>query len=93
MFPSRLDYEMQMVYCETAVSTTRFKELTAANVNFDDPEEMAEFMRQDVERAGARIREAVKKLQDQGILDAEYNLIPRDLPPDMAPDSKTDFGG
>jgi len=84
---------MQMAYYENEVSITRHKELTTANVNFDDPEELAEFMRQQVERAGIRIREAVKKLQEQGILDAEYNLIPKDLPPDMAPDSKADFGG
>ena len=82
-----------MAYYENEVSITRHKELTTANVNFDDPEELAEFMRQQVERAGIRIREAVKKLQEQGILDAEYNLIPKDLPPDMAPDSKADFGG
>jgi len=93
MFPSRLDYGVQMVYCEIAVSTTRFKELTAANVDLDDPEEWAEFIRQDIERAGERIREAVKQLQDRGIIDAEGRLIPGDLPPDMAPDSKTDFGG
>ena len=43
-------------------------------------------MRQDIERAGERIREAVKQLQDRDIIDAEGRLIPTDT--DMAPGSK-----
>ena len=53
------------------MSITGSKVLTAANVDLDNPEEMAEFLRQDVGRAGARVCEAVKRLQELGILDAE----------------------
>ena len=75
------------------MSSTRQRELTVVNTNFDDPEEFAEFLRQDVERSSARAREAVKRLQEMGVLDAEGKRIRTDTPPDMREDSETDFGG
>ena len=38
-------------------------------------------------------REAVRKLQEAGIIDAEGNRIRTDLPPDMREGSDRDFGG
>ncbi len=68
-------------------------ELTWANVDLDDPEEMAEFHRQQTERAGIRVRAAVKKLQEMGILDENARRIRQDVPADMVEGSTTDFGG
>jgi len=75
------------------MSSTRQRELTSANVNFDDPEEWAEFLKQQVARSSERAQQAVRHLQEQGILDANGNRIRKDTPPDMRDESKTDFGG
>ncbi len=69
------------------------RHLTLANVNLDDPEEMAEVLRQDLELADARIKEAVQRMQEQGLIDAQGRRIRSDLPPDMQETSSTEFGG
>ena len=66
------------------------KELTWANVNTEDPEEMERFRRQQEKRAGERIRKSVKELQDLGIMDEEGRRVKKELPPDMQPGSETD---
>lgn len=43
--------------------------------------------------ANERAREAVRKLQEAGIIDAQGNRIRTDLPPDMKEGSDRDFGG
>ena len=43
--------------------------------------------------AKARVREAVRRLQEKGIVDAEGNRIRQDLPPDMQEGQDRDFGG
>jgi hypothetical protein len=69
------------------------RELTLANVDLDDPEEMAELLRQDLRQADARIKEAVQRMRQQGLVDAEGRRVRPELPPDMREDSTTDFGG
>lgn len=57
--------------------------LTTVNVNFHDPEELAEVHCQDEERAAARIKEAVRELKEKGIIDENGNLLIKELPADM----------
>jgi len=40
-----------------------------------------------------RAREAARRLQENGIIDAEGRRIRKDLPPDMHEDRDRDFGG
>ena len=67
--------------------------LTLANVDLDDPQDMAELLRQDLHQADVRIKEAVRRMRQQGLIDVEGRRLPPDLPPDMRQDSATDFGG
>ena len=69
------------------------KELTWATVNFRYPAEVAEFDKQEGKRLRQRRDAAVRDLQQKGILDAQGRLIKTELPPDMRPDSPTEFGG
>lgn len=71
----------------------KVRELTLANVDLDDPEEMAELLRQDLRQADARIKEAVQRMRQKGLIDADGRRLRPELPPDMLEDSKTDFGG
>ncbi len=71
---------------------TKTGELTWANVDLQNPQEMAAF-RQQQTSAGKRVRAAVQKLQDQGILDENGRHIRQDVPADMREGSKADFGG
>jgi len=66
------------------------KALTWATVNTDDEEEMSRFEEQELEKAGKRIKKAVKELQDLGIVDEKGRRVKKELPPDMQPGSKTD---
>ena len=43
--------------------------------------------------AVARVKTAVRQLQEQGIIDAVGRRVRKDLPPDMQQDSDRDFGG
>ncbi|HCC56083.1 MAG TPA: hypothetical protein DEQ47_02250 [Solibacterales bacterium] len=56
-------------------------ELTWANVDLKNPREMAAFRKQQAQRAGNRIRAAVKELQEKGILDENARRIRQDVPP------------
>lgn len=69
------------------------RELTWANVDFHDREQMNELHRQEVQRTRARIKEAVSRLRKQGVIDAQGRRIDPELPPDMRENSSTDFGG
>ena len=40
-----------------------------------------------------RAKDAARKLQEAGIIDAEGRRIRKDLPPDMRDDRDRDFGG
>ncbi len=68
-------------------------EPTWANVNTDDPQEMAEFNEQEDRKAGERVKEAFQKLRNLGIVDESGELVDDELPSDMRPGAKRDFGG
>jgi hypothetical protein len=64
-------------------------ELTWANVNLEDCDAVNQMTGQQTRRAGRRIHEAVKDLQEHGIIDEHGRPLKTDLPPDMRPGSKT----
>ena len=66
------------------------EELTWATVDLDDDEEVTRFEERELEKAGERIRKAVKELEELGIVDDKGRRIEKELPPDMQPDSQTD---
>lgn len=69
-------------------STITTKELTWANVNLDDPEERSRFFEQEDCKARIRVKNAVKRLQEEGIIDARGQRIKKELPNDMQTGSK-----
>ncbi len=66
------------------------KELTWANVNLEDEEEVDRFEEQELDKAGERIQKAVKELEELGIVDEKGRRTKKELPPDMQPNSQTD---
>ena len=72
--------------------STKTRELTWANVDVDNDAEMELFRRQEEREAGERVREAVRRLREQGIIDARGRWIRKDLPPDMREGSECDLG-
>ncbi len=66
------------------------EKLNWATVDLDDEEALDRFEEQELDRAGERIRKAVKELEELGIVDERGQRIKKELPPDMQPDSKTD---
>ena len=71
--------------------STKTQDLTWANVNVDDDAEMKEFRRQEEHKARARAQEAVKQLQEQGIMDGHGRRVRKELPADMRGDSECDL--
>ena len=65
-------------------------ELTWATVDIDDDEEMDRFEKQELEKAGQRIKKAAQELRDLGIVDEKGRRVKKDLPPDMQPGSDAD---
>jgi len=72
--------------------STKTRDLTWANVDMDDAAEVKEFRRQEERKARARAQEAVRRLQEQGIMDAHGRRVRKDLPADMRGDSECDLG-
>lgn len=72
--------------------STKTRDLTWANVDVDDDAEVKEFRRQEEHKARVRAQEAVRRLQEQGIMDAQGRRIRKDLPADMRGDSECDLG-
>ncbi len=72
--------------------STKTRDLTWANVDVDDDAEVKEFRRQEERKARERAQEAVRRLQEQGIMDAQGRRIRKDLPADMRGDSECDLG-
>lgn len=91
------DIESAHLCCYSKVRNKRLpaktRELTLANVDLHDQQEIIAPRQQQTERAGKRVRAAVKKLQDEGVLDENGRRIRRDVPPDMREGSEADFGG
>jgi len=68
------------------------KILTIANVNFDDPEESAQFRAQEDALLAERKSAIIAELRRTGRLDDNGNLVfKQPLPDDMKPDSLADF--
>jgi hypothetical protein len=72
--------------------STKIRDLTWANVDVDDDAEMKELRRQEERKARARAQEAVRRLQEQGIMDVHGRRVRKDLPADMRGDSECDLG-
>jgi hypothetical protein len=72
--------------------STKTRDLTWANVDVDDDAEMKELRRQEERKARERAQEAVRRLQEQGIMDVHGRRIRKDLPADMRGDSECDLG-
>jgi hypothetical protein len=71
---------------------TKIRDLTWANVDVDDDAEMKELRRQEERKARERAQEAVRRLQEQGIMDVSGRRVRKDLPADMGGDSECDLG-
>jgi hypothetical protein len=68
------------------------KELTAVNVDFRNPEELARFRRQQEALFQTRKEEIIAGLRRDGYLDAEGNWhFKQPLPADMLSESKAGF--
>lgn len=64
--------------------------LTAAEVDPDDPAQVARLRKRRLARGRELAGQAIAKLKAAGILDASGRRVRKDLPPDMLPGSKTD---
>ncbi len=62
---------------------------TFADLDLDRPEDEAEWDRRMMALAAARIAAERVRLEGLGIVDATGDLVSRELPPDMLPDSET----
>jgi len=72
--------------------STKIRDLTWANVDVDDDAEMKELRRQEERKARERAQQAVRRLQEQGIMDVHGRRVRKDLPADMRGDSECDLG-
>jgi hypothetical protein len=72
--------------------STKIRDLTWANVDVNDGAEMKELRRQEERKARERAQEAVRRLQEQGIMDVHGRRVRKDLPADMRGDSECDLG-
>lgn len=76
-------------------STTRArgkkrKELTLADIDPRDERQWNRWVAGMLRKARSRIMSEFKRMRALGILDAEGNLVSKELPPDMQPGSKTE---
>jgi hypothetical protein len=67
--------------------------LTLANIDLANRKLVARLRERDLQAAGVRIKAAVRRLQDLGIIDSQGRRLNKELPPDMKEESNTDFGG
>jgi hypothetical protein len=69
------------------------KRLTIDTANLDDEREMDALDEQMIEAGLERIRAEGDDLRRRGLLDAQGNVLLKELPPDMRENSERDFGG
>ena len=69
------------------------KRLTIENVNLDDDAELDAFDDQVITAGLERVRAEGDELRRKGILDAQGNLLLKELPADMKEGADRDFGG
>ena len=54
-------------------------------------DEWRAFLGRESRKAGERISKELERFQALGIIDAQGNLLQKELPPDMQPDSQADI--
>lgn len=59
------------------------------DLDLDRPEDEEEWERRVMSLAAARIAAARARLEQLGVIDANGNLVSKELPPDMLPESDT----
>jgi hypothetical protein len=69
------------------------KRLTIENVNLDDDAELDAFDDQVITAGLERVRAEGDELRRRGILDAQGNVLLKELPADMKEGADRDFGG
>jgi hypothetical protein len=69
------------------------KRLTIENVNLDDDAELDAFDDQVITAGLERVRAEGDELRRRGILDAQGNVVLKELPADMKEGADRDFGG
>jgi hypothetical protein len=69
------------------------KRLTIENVNLDDDAELDAFDDQVITAGLERVRAEGDALRRRGVLDADGNLLLKELPADMKERADRDFGG
>jgi len=69
------------------------KRLTIENVDLDDEREMDALHDQMITAGMERVRAEGDELRRRGLMDAQGNLLVKELPPDMQEGSERDFGG
>jgi hypothetical protein len=69
------------------------KRLTVENVNLDNAREVDALFEEIVNLRMPLVHADIARLQAAGLMDEEGNLLATELPPDMRPGSKHDFGG
>ena len=67
--------------------------LTIDNVDFDDERELDAFMNEVLTAGVERVKAEGEELRRRGILDADGNLVVKELPADMQEGADRDFGG
>jgi hypothetical protein len=69
------------------------KRLTIENINLDDDAELDAFDDQVITAGLERVRAEGDELRRRGILDAQGNVLLKELPADMKEGADRDFGG
>jgi hypothetical protein len=69
------------------------KRLTIDNVNLDDDAELDAFDDQVITAGLERVRAEGDELRRRGLLDAQGNVLLKELPADMQEGADRDFGG
>lgn len=69
--------------------STAIPNATFADLDLDRPEDREEWRRRRMVLAAARIADERVRMERLGIIDASGELVSRQLPPDMLPESET----
>ena len=68
------------------------KRLTIENVELDNATELDAFFHRVIGEGMITVRANIAKLQAEGIMDSQGNLVSKELPADMREGSPRDFG-
>ena len=76
-----------MATTATPVSNKEFESRPKSEIEFNDT------MKRVMAEGQIRLNSELARLRALGIIDEQGNLLKKDLPPDMQPGAKRDFGG